>query len=154
MKQSFDFVDIGVFEKLNWVAETSGLSQTEWARAAWPHAKRNQQPRISELKRISEMVQAGITQEEASKRVRRDCTFPKIFALRKGLIEMLGAKAVAKRIEEWEKFTKRKRKKTAPEYEREVNFFFMWCILKDKDKDRVLDLMRDLIDKDKELSKE
>lgn len=143
--------NIGAFSELLEIANDLGINQTEWARAAWPHSKRNQQPRISELKRISEVMAAkGITQEEASKQVKRSCTVQKIFALQWGLMKMAGKKETVKA--KMEKLLKQlcRTKKPYKQYDRDVTFFFLWGFADNRTKNQILDMLTDAVDLDRE----
>jgi hypothetical protein len=85
---------IEIFEHLVEVAERYNVSQTAWAKSAWPKYKDNPQTRISELRRVSDVMRTkGISQAEASKIVKRRCTHSKILALIKGLVKMIPAEA-------------------------------------------------------------
>lgn len=128
--------DIRLFEVLYREARAHGITLTDWARAAWPDAKRNQQPRISELKRISDLVRGGMTQEAASVKVKRSCTILKIAALEAGLMRLTENPKIMARLE------KLKRSPGKPtDYDRKVTFMFVWNHLPDKDKDDILSLM-------------
>jgi len=78
--------DIRVFEAYTKIASANDIKDTTWARNA--HIP---QPRIAELRQILRMVsKEGLTQEEASKRIGRDCTHVKLHKLYRGLCIILG----------------------------------------------------------------
>ena len=78
--------DINVFDAFAKIASDNDVTDTEWAKGA-----RMAQPRIAELRQILRLVrEEGLTQAEASKRIRRDCTQIKINKLYRGLRQVLG----------------------------------------------------------------
>jgi hypothetical protein len=87
--------DIGEFELYTKIVAGNDISDTRWAKAA-----RIPQPRIAELHGIVRLMkEEGLTQEEASKRMKRDCTHVKLDKLYRGLCNLLGEEYMAKSIE-------------------------------------------------------
>jgi hypothetical protein len=133
--------DIRIFDVLFELATERKISFTAWARAAWPEAKANQQPRISELKRISELVRNGLSQEEASDQVKRLCTLPKIVALEEGLMKLdvatTGKKTSRELLDKAER-----RGKGNEDYELRVTFYLLFGCLTRRSMKRTIRFMR------------
>lgn len=78
--------DIREFEEYTRVVSANDISDTKWGKAA-----RIPQPRIAELRRILRLMdEESLTQEQASKRIRRECTHMKLNKLYRGLCAILG----------------------------------------------------------------
>ena len=92
--QQFE-ADIEVFWVLALIAESNKLTDTRWAKAA-----KMPQPRIGELRQIRRLMHAdGYSQEEASAKIRRQCTRHKIYNLYRGLANLLGEDYMKKELD-------------------------------------------------------
>lgn len=92
-------ISLKLFNNLADLAERHGVTDTQWAKAAWPKAKGNTQSRIAEIRQIGRvMAQQKLTQAEASTRIKRRFTLPKFRALTKGLVRLVGSETVSKEL--------------------------------------------------------
>jgi hypothetical protein len=97
--------DIREFEDFTEIVAGNDITDTEWSKAA-----RLPQPRIAELRRMLRMMhEEGLTQEEASKRIRRECTHIKLNKLYRGLCKILGEDYMTRQLVRLIKTTKDRR---------------------------------------------
>lgn len=136
MEQHIDG-DIEIFESLLSIAERHNISQTAWAKAAWPKYRGNAQTRISELRRISDTMKSrGVSQAEACKMVKRKCTYAKLLALHKGLVKMIGKDISHKEFAKLMKSTKKL----------DTKLFFALNHADDETKQQILSILVPLIE--------
>lgn len=87
--------EISTFEVLAQISETNRITDVKWAAAAGLT-----QPRIGELRQISRIMrEENIAQEQASLRVKRNCTLDKIYKLYTGLRKLLGEEIMRHEID-------------------------------------------------------
>jgi pyoverdine/dityrosine biosynthesis protein Dit1 len=92
-------VDVKIFEVLARIAEQNNISDTKWSKSSWPKAGGNPQSRIGEIRQIVRIMKGeNISQEEASRRIRRKFTIEKMLALYRGLSQILGEDVVSEEI--------------------------------------------------------
>jgi len=93
--------NIRLFTRLEQLAKDNGVSDVDWCRAAWPESKSNPGARVTELRKIVQIMrEQGVSQHEAQRIAKRKFTFNKAFHLIKGILQLLPTEEVYRVIDE------------------------------------------------------